>query len=380
MTAPPAKRVLLTTDAVGGVWVYATDLARGLCQSGSEVTLVITGPAARPEQLEPLQTIDGLAVESTDLALEWLDPEGADMPRARRQLLAIAERVRPDVVHLNSFREASFDWPAPVLIVAHSCVWSWWQACRGEKPDEPRWSIYAAAVAAGLLAADAWAAPSHSFRDCIAARYPTRTRCHVIRNGVDLLPAAARKEAFIFATGRIWDEAKNLEALAAVASQLEWPVRAAGAVKAPDGSQNARSAGAVEWLGVLSRTQIIAQMQRAGIFASPALYEPFGLSILEAAACGCALVLSDIPTLRELWTGAALFVPPRDTDALRNALRTLCRDHRLRAELQCAARVRAKRYSLANTLRGYQELYRIMAAPSPDKTAARSPLMAEAQA
>ena len=33
----------------------------------------------------------------------------------------------------------------------------------------------------------------------------------------------------------------------------------------------------------------------------PARYEPFGLSILEAALSGCALVLGDLPSLRELW-------------------------------------------------------------------------------
>ena len=50
---------------------------------------------------------------------------------------------------------------------------------------------------------------------------------------------------------------------------------------------------------------------RCPIFVSAARYEPFGLAVLEAAQAGCALVLSDIPTFRELWDGAALFVPRR---------------------------------------------------------------------
>ena len=44
------------------------------------------------------------------------------------------------------------------------------------------------------------------------------------------------------------------------------------------------------------------------IFVSVSRYEPFGLAVLEAAHAGCALVLSDIPTFRELWQGAASFV------------------------------------------------------------------------
>ena len=45
-------------------------------------------------------------------------------------------------------------------------------------------------------------------------------------------------------------------------------------------------------------------MSRAAIFFSPALYEPFGLGVLEAAARGCALVLADIPSFIALKVAA----------------------------------------------------------------------------
>ena len=54
-----------------------------------------------------------------------------------------------------------------------------------------------------------------------------------------------------------------------------------------------------------------------------ARYEPFGLAVLEAAQAGMRLVLSDIPSFRELWDGAATFVASRRADllpALRHAL------------------------------------------------------------
>ena len=54
-------------------------------------------------------------------------------------------------------------------------------------------------------------------------------------------------------------------------------------------------------LGVLAPAELRRKLERAAIFAAPALYEPFGLGILEAAAAGCALVLGDIRfTAREL--------------------------------------------------------------------------------
>ena len=61
---------------------------------------------------------------------------------------------------------------------------------------------------------------------------------------------------------------------------------------------------------------ISEQLGARPIFVSVARYEPFGLAVLEAAQAGCALVLSDIPTFRELWGGAALFVPANDDRAL----------------------------------------------------------------
>lgn len=355
MSPPSTRRILMTADAVGGVWVYATELARALCRADCEVTLVVLGPHPRPEQLRAAQ-YPGLRIEITDLALEWMEPDGVDVPRARDTLLRIAQRTRPDVVHLNGYREANLDWPAPVLVAAHSCVWSWWRVCRGGAPDEPRWRAYAEAVACGLSAADAWVAPTRAFRDTIEALYRPRVPGRIIRNGLELASHPLPKEPFVFAAGRLWDEAKNLAALAAVAAKLDWPVRIAGTTRAPDAAGEVAIEGA-ELLGELSRPDLIAQLRRAAVFVSPARYEPFGLTVLEAAASGCALVLADIPSFRELWGGAALLVDPSDRDALCAALQAVCADGGLRQKLQRAARIRARRHSLDSMVASYRYLY-----------------------
>jgi glycosyltransferase involved in cell wall biosynthesis len=361
MMTPPTRRILMTTDAVGGVWTYATGLVRGLCGRSDEVTLVVMGPAPRADQLAPFHDIRGLCIELTDLVLEWMDPDGSDIAKARERLLRIARQVRPDIIHLNSYREAVFDWPAPVLVVAHSCVWSWWQACRGGEPDDLRWHRYREAAAAGLAAADMWCAPSEAFHHTIEALYPVRSSGRVIHNGARLQAACHEKKPFILAAGRLWDEAKNLSTLAAIASDLDWSVQVAGPLAAPDSDENCSDEVNLTCLGNLSRPELTAQMQRASIFAAPALYEPFGLSVLEAAACGCALALSDIPSLRELWQGAALFVAASDRGAWRNALQRLTRDHGLRTQLQRAALLRARRYSLDAMVDAYREVHRTMA-------------------
>src|SRR5947199_312178 len=90
-------------------------------------------------------------------------------------------------------------------------------------------------------------------------------------------------------------------------------------------------------MAALHRACVESAQHRAAIFASPALYEPFGLTVLEAAAAGCALVLSDIPSFRELWSGAAVFVDPADSESLHRALRDLSADDHQRVGLQRAA-------------------------------------------
>jgi glycosyltransferase involved in cell wall biosynthesis len=347
----------MTTDAVGGVLTYASALARRLCEGGHEVTLVTMGPAPRREQVALLAGVPGLTLEINDLALEWMDPEGGDLPRARDTLRRVCDRVQPDIVHLNCFREATFDFGVPTLVAAHSCVGSWWQACRRGHAMEPRCRTYLRNVAAGLNAADVWTAPTLAYRDWIESFYRPRSRGFAVWNGAELPRRTGRKQNVILAAGRLWDEAKNLRLLAAIEADVPWPIRVAGPLQGADGSV-AAPGGNLEHLGELPHAELLSEMQRSAVFAAPALYEPFGLGVLEAAGCGCALVLSDIATFRELWRGAALFVEPENPAALRDALHLLCRDDDLRRRLGAAARRRARRYSLDAMVRDYRRLYR----------------------
>jgi glycosyltransferase involved in cell wall biosynthesis len=126
----------------------------------------------------------------------------------------------------------------------------------------------------------------------------------------------------------------------------------------------------IRWCGELDRARLRERMSRAAIYAAPAHYEPFGLGILEAAAAGCALVLSDIESLRESWDGAALFVPSDDPERLRDALAQLCGNDVLRTGLQRAAAARAQRFTMERMVSGYLHLYEAMVAPGRDLAAA----------
>jgi glycosyltransferase involved in cell wall biosynthesis len=361
MKTPSATRghILMTTDAVGGVWVYSSTLAQELTRRGWRVTLVTLGPAPRKDQFLPLLDNPRIELDITDLQLEWQDPEGEDEERAGWYLAALEEQLNPDIVHLNGFREALAGWRTPVLVAAHSCARSRWQACRRGEPMDAQWSRYAAQVGAGLNAADLWVAPTAAFRDSIEALYAPTTLGQVIWNGVDhSATALAQKQPFILAAGRLWDEAKNIAVLPDALDGVDWPLCVAGALhQVGVGPRPVPLQGKLEWLGDLPRHELLAKMRQASVFVSPARYEPFGVTVLEAAAAGCALVLADIPSFRELWGGAALFADPRDPASIGVALRYLCADTDLRNELAAAAMLRAARYSITAKVDAYEELY-----------------------
>jgi glycosyltransferase involved in cell wall biosynthesis len=358
--ARPEKHVLITTDAVGGVWVHSTALAQALTARGWHVSLITLGPAPSREQLLAVVGNPEIDIEVTNLELEWQDPDGHDHQRALDYLTGLGRRLDPDMVHLNGFREALAVWRAPVVVTAHSCVRSWWRACRGGEPREARWAYYTAQVEAGLNAADAWTAPTAAFRDTMVALYNPARQGSVIHNGIPERerPAQVAKEPSILAAGRLWDEAKNIAILPKAAEGTCWPVQVAGAVQEKgSGLHPVPISGPIEWLGELPHGALLQAMERASIFVAPAFYEPFGLGVLEAASCGCALVLADIPTFRELWDGAALFINPRDPKGLTALLNTLAANDGFRRCFQNAASRRASRYSLDAQVAAYERVY-----------------------
>ena len=164
------------------------------------------------------------------------------------------------------------------------------------------------------------------------------------------------KRNVIFSAGRLWDEAKNLASLGRVAGALSWPVYVAGDEEHPEGGS--AELGALRALGRLDAAELGRWYGESSIYCLPARYEPFGLSVLEAAFAGCALVLGDIPSLRENWSDAAVFVPPDDDRALERALSRVIADGHHRAGLRARARARASRFTPERMAGAYAAVYR----------------------
>jgi glycogen(starch) synthase len=349
------NRILMTADAIGGVWTYALELAQGLSQHGVQVAIACMGGELTPIQQQAVQTIPNLTLFESGFKLEWMDDPWQELAQAGDWLLALEQQLQPDVVHLNGYVHGALPWRSPTLIVAHSCVLSWWQAVKGAAAP-PSWDHYRHQVRQGLQAADRIVSPSAAMLRSLQIHYDPQLTGQVIWNGrspAQFTPQPA--QPLILTVGRLWDEAKNIAALDAIAPDLPWPVYAAGEPQHVNGHTVALEG--IQPLGQLPAADLKPWLERAAIYALPARYEPFGLSALEAGLAGCALVLGDIPSLREIWGEAALFVPPADCDRLRATLQTLIQDVDQRQWLAQQAHQRALQLTAERMIDQYLAVY-----------------------
>ncbi len=363
------RRVLMTADAVGGVWTHALDLAAAMGPLGVATTVAVLGPgpdAARRRQAE----YAGVELVELDQPLDWLAESEAEIRRAGDAVAALAAVSGAQLVQLNSPALAIAAMQCPVLGVCHSCVATWWGAVRsGPMPADFAWR--SALLARGYARCAALVAPTAAFAAETARAHALPRAPKVIWNGRAAGPVAQITGGFAFAAGRLWDVGKDVATLDRAAARLNIPVLAAGPLRGPNGALV--EAPHLRALGDLPASAIRDWLARGPIFVSTALYEPFGLAVLEAAQAGCALVLSDIPTLRELWDGAALFVAPGDDAGFAAAIAALSRNGEQRRSLRVAALRRSRRYGVAAMARGMDAIHAKLlaeAAARPGRSAA----------
>lgn len=117
--------------------------------------------------------------------------------------------------------------------------------------------------------------------------------------------------------------------------------------------------GTNEWLG--HRTDIADLLRQCNIYVLPSYYgEGIPKSLIEAAAAGRALVITDMPGCRDVVTDGVdgLLVPPRDSNALAQAIEHLLVDDQRRFAMGERSRERAEQDSgLAMVLNAHLTLY-----------------------
>jgi glycosyltransferase involved in cell wall biosynthesis len=331
--------ILMTLDAVGGVWAYAMQLARSAREMGHTIVFAGQGPWPMPEQRAEAEALGPL--EWGTAPLDWMAPGPEALVEVPRWLDALADRHEVDLLHLNLPSQAlGLRGGRPVVVVTHSCLATWFAAVRrSAPPTDLLW--HSGLTAQGLAIADAVVAPSLSH-----ARLLEQV-CGI--GGIQVVPNASRSPKYnwsdgrdVVAAGRWWDEGKNGRVLDAAAAGTRQKVVMIGPLIGPDDTRLPLEAAV--GTGPLSHAQTLCRLGEARLFVSPSRYEPFGLAALEAARASRPLLLADIPTYHELWGGAAEFFDPHDAESLAGRIDDLAADPARRKRLGGAASERASAY------------------------------------
>ncbi len=230
---------------------------------------------------------------------------------------------------------------------------------------------YPQAIWRALRHATRLIAPSRATADRICALHPAAaSRLTVIPSTADAvfqLPedrAAAQEKAarllgsdapFLLVVGANTPSKRHDLALAAFTAAVPAPWRL---VLVQRRKASARPTERVTWLEEVSREEVVLLMQAAGALVQPSLYEGFGLPVLEAMACGCPVVASDIPPIREVTAGSALLFPAGEVDGLIAALREVTRSPELRDSLGQQGALRARDFSWDLCAGATLEVYR----------------------
>ncbi|MFH0911510.1 MAG: glycosyltransferase, partial [Planctomycetota bacterium] len=294
--------------------------------------------------------------------------------RAYRSLRRLIRDEKPDLIHTHLFhatvigRLASLRSRIPTVATVHI-------AERRKRPWHfrlDRWTRFRCR---------AWTAVSAAVADFHArkAKIP-RERFEVIHNGIDLgrfAPPADRREAkkrlgleaeglTVGAFGR-FDPQKGLDLFLEAVSRLAPRHPETRFVLAGYGPEEAQYRarigrddlkGRVLLLGRQDRPE--ALYQALDIFAFPSRYEGFGLVLVEAMACGAAVVAAKVDSVPEILAEdarAGILVEPENPDALARALERLIRSEAERQALSVRARKRAEDFSLTSMVAKYEALY-----------------------
>jgi glycosyltransferase involved in cell wall biosynthesis len=353
---PPLK-ILMTADTVGGVWTYCVELCRALRDFNVSFHLVTAGAKLQTWQKQEIEDHGNVTVHETDFLLEWMKNPWESIGESGKMLMELEAKIQPDIIHLNSYSYGSLQWQTPVVIVAHSDVFSWWEAVIKTPPSD-EFNEYYIRVKEGLRNADLIIAPSKNMLHNLQHIYSINNNCKVIYNARRReLFYEAKKQPYIMCMGRLWDEGKNLKLLIDAAGKINYTIKIAGENKF-HGNDIVVDESNIEYMGNISTADVAKQLSTASTYVLPAKYEPFGLSALEAAISGCALILGDIPSLREIWQDNAIYVDTDDPSSLAKTINKLMENQQQLEYYGQRAKEHTKKFSPETLAENYLNVYR----------------------
>ena len=344
--------------AGGGAERQLTYLAKELVQIGCDVHVAYVHRGPNMKRLE-----------ATGATLHRLRALGNYDPQILWRLLSTIREIEPDIVQCWLLQMEVL---GGVAAVVTRTPWVFSErSCKEAYPVSFKAWLR---VKIGLFAT-ALVANSEGGKEYWLVQNRRRPPCRVIRNGLPLdeiarAPRATDEEAgitgaepLVLTAGRFGPE-KNFDALVR-AIQLVVATHPAQMICCGDGPLRGDVERIIGQSGLDGRVRTIGYapnlwslMKRANLMVSVSLFEGNPNVVLEAMACGCPLVVSDIAAHRELLDEqSALFVDPRDPRQIAEAIVEVLSHPEGASQRARIAYDRVQRYSLSAIARQYADLY-----------------------
>ncbi len=363
-----------------GVELYVQNLLRHMMteplQNGERV--ILYGPCPKPPDLE-------LPIGWSWKELRFFLPRGWTHLRLSAELTLYP----PDVFFCPAHEIPLMHLRTKIVTTVHDVVFR--HAPRSYAPRSLRrqeWAIRRAARQAEAILAVSEA----TRRDLMSLYRVPEERITVSHLGLRVfnnqLPAAdvlarhdLKDRRYILFVGRV-EEKKNLQVLLkAFLAHKEgfgagFPCILVFAGKEGYGSGTIRARAAasafakdIKFLNYVSDEELPALYANAAVFAFPSHGEGFGLPVIEAMSFGTPVVASDMPALREIADGAALFAAPDDVAAWTGSLASLLTDEELRRDLKVKGLMQAKNFTWPQTANLTWQVLRKVCATSSTSSA-----------
>ena len=302
---------------------------------------------------------------------------------AQPAALRAATRMKPDLLHgIGGEPVAGFPLSRQVVTI-HDV--EMWRAGGADQLRDAALRAYGLTLAALLRECGAFIAVSRiSADEAIQTLRLRRSRVHVVPEGVtaaftarsDPADAAVLGSLGLDARGYVFwagslrhrDPRKGLDVLVEAVGRLGAdgpPLAVAGSTGAEAERLQAVAAGFGCRLVICGRRDdrdLAALYRNAAVFALASSHEGFGLSALEAMACGVPVVATAAGNLPELCGNAALLVPVGDAAALAGGLRAVLDSSTRAAGMREAGVARSASFTWERTARATAQIYRALAA------------------
>ena len=294
--------------------------------------------------IEALRGLPDLEITpSVPASPPWSEARPARFLRAQPHVLSDAMTMHPHLVH-GLGGEPVIGFPASRQVVTLHDI-EMWRGSSGPGAAMSLHRLYGALLAPAVRACAGIIAVSETTRnEAIAALRLDPARIHVVPHGVGpvfssrpklrdarIAEALGLEEPFVLWVGtlRARDPRKGLDTLLEAMERLPGggpPLALAGAL-GPEADRVAADAWrrhvSLVLCGSLADADLASLYRQAAVVVLPSTHEGFGLTALEAMACGAPLVATAVGNLPQLTIDVAVLVPPGDPAALAAAIESV---------------------------------------------------------